>query len=107
MEKRIQLERGKIRTLFASCNKSAGAVINIDFEIVPLHGESPCVCECVCVCNSHAHFDPLYLDLSLILAAEMKIVFQSYSCRLPFALALSAPAFPIFPFPTAQCSIQV
>jgi len=49
MEKRIQLERGKIQTLFASCNKSAGAVINIDFEIVPLHGESPCVC----VCNSH------------------------------------------------------
>lgn len=90
IEKRIQLERGEFGTLIASCNKSAGAVINIDFEIVPLHD--------ACMCGgSHAPFDPLHLDLSLILAAEMKIVFQSYSCRLPFPLTVAASTFPIFP----------
>lgn len=47
IEKRIQLERGEFGTLIASCNKSAGAVINIDFEIVPLHDACMCVCECV------------------------------------------------------------
>jgi len=52
-----------------------------------------CVCESVCVwvcvtisCSCLLLFaiQPR-LDLSLILAAEMKIVFQSHSCLLPFA----------------------
>lgn len=52
IEKRIQLERGEFGTLIASCNKSAGAVINIDFEIVPLHDACMCgVCGCASVCD--------------------------------------------------------
>lgn len=112
IEQWIQLERanvqikGKNSTLSSSsCNKSARAVINIDFEIVPMGAAGvSCVSLRVWV-NATPTSALLHLDLSLILAAEMKIVFQSYSCRLPFALLLVAIAFLVFPI--AVCSIQV